>query len=151
MHQWAIHGQANKNGTKQSTYDDREANEKDSIGIDHEYSITCDCLGCQQQREHSWHVQGPGTSQEGWSGLLRAEGCLSQVPDSGSEDEHGDNLEGENVPVSTPPAEIRKRRKEQEDEELVREKPLLHSAAWQILPPVVFRQSMASHPSRLDN
>lgn len=60
------------------------------------------------------------------------------------EDEHGDNLEGENVPVPTPPGEIRKKRKELEDEELVRESPLLHSAAWQILPPV-----STSPPSRL--
>jgi 2'-5' RNA ligase len=128
------YARADERSAKQSAYDGREGNEENSVGIDHEYSVACDCPSCAHRREHSWHVQGLGTSDEGWSGLPRAEGAVD-------EDEHTDNLEGENVPIPTPPAEIRKKRKGQEDEELVRESPLLHSGAWQILPPVASRQS----------
>ena len=41
---------------------------------DHEYSVECDCPNCLQRREHSWHIQSPGTSSESWGGLPRAEG-----------------------------------------------------------------------------
>jgi hypothetical protein len=59
----------------------------------------------------------------GWTGLPRAEGAVED------EDEHEDNLEGENVSVPKPPVDIRKKRKEREDLELVRGSSLLHSAA----------------------
>jgi hypothetical protein len=223
------HGSTKEPRAAESAYDGREGDQEDNIGIDHQYSVACDCPSCQQRREHSWHVQGLGISGEGWSGLPRAEGhreshqlayngngygkgivtpegeihtwntadedgfpthadywwkhpdvvraghtfeiyngralpwhsaltdvglapaaepkawnFQSAVEDTGDEDEHTDNLEGENTSVPTPPIEIRKKRKEQEDEELVRENPVLHSGAWQILPP------MASRQSRLD-
>jgi 2'-5' RNA ligase len=126
---------ADQHVTKQSTDDSPEGDNENSIGIDHGYSIACDCPACEHTREHAWHVQGQGTSEEGWSGLPRAEGAVED------EDEHGDNLEGEDVAIPKPPIEIRKKRKEQEDLELVQEKPVLHSSAWQIQP--------ASLPSKL--
>lgn len=139
------HGQADESSATHSAYDGRESDQEDGIEIDHEYSVACDCPNCTQRREHSWHIQGPGTSDEGWSGLPRAEGSLSQVPIAETdEDEHQDDLQGENVPVPTPPADIRKKRKEREDLELVQESPMLHSAAWTILLPA------ASLQSRLD-
>lgn len=235
-------------GAQEKSNDGRKSNEEKRVGIDHVYSVACDCPGCLQQREHSWHLHGEGTSDEGWGGLPRAEGAAHRLqwnpgaygkgiidpqgnihtwptdknfipthtwyvenelgiahphgpaaeqvaygepwdsafgidphgnidlyfhtPDRATaieaadprldattgdyqwnfqkggavedEDEHTDNLEGENAPVPTPPIEIRKKRKEREDEELVRESPLLYSGAWQILPP------MASRQSRLD-
>lgn len=138
QHDAKTNGQPDGPRAQEKSNDGRKSNDEKSVGIDHVYSIACDCPACEHTREHAWHVQGQGTSEEGWSGLPRAEGSAED------EDEHGDNLEGEDVAIPKPPIEIRKKRKEQEDEELVRESPLLHSGAWQILPP------MASRQSRLD-
>jgi 2'-5' RNA ligase len=250
QHDAQTHGSTNEPRAAESAYDGRESDQEKSIGIDHVYSIACDCPACEHTREHAWHVQGQGTSEEGWSGLPRAEGAVDgqqsievhhvepggvpgthemdeeewianggkgsaaqakpfiYVPQHGriyvgnpgwyhdeledrifgisgrktpppfvrgrinpdgrvhvydgsrapeedilgalggqewnpnswdfqaavDEDEHGDNLEGEDVAIPKPPIEIRKKRKEQEDLELVQEQPVLHSSAWQIQP-----------------
>lgn len=124
-------GQADKYGTSESTNNRAESDESDSVGIDHEYSVACDCPACQDRREHEWHMQGPGTSEEGWSGLPRAEGAIEHD----DEDEHLDNLEGDEVVMPKAPIDIRKKRKEREDKELAQETPaMLHSSSWMIAP-----------------
>jgi 2'-5' RNA ligase len=95
-----------------------EPDQQKGIGIDHEYSVACDCPGCAQRREHTWHIQSPGTSSEGWGGLPRAEGA---VLEDDEDDEHEDDLKGEEVAMPKPPQEIRKKQKEQKDLELVQE------------------------------
>jgi hypothetical protein len=56
----------------------RVGSERIGIGVDHNPSIpNCDCPNCLQRREHSWHIQSPGTSSEGWGGLPRAEGTTA--------------------------------------------------------------------------
>lgn len=71
----------------------------------------------------SIHEPSKPEGWSGWTGLPQAEGAVED------EDEHSDNLEGESVAVPKPPADIRKKRKEREDLELVQESSLLHSAA----------------------
>jgi 2'-5' RNA ligase len=107
-------GESDKRDAKQSAYDGREGDQDEGVGIDHEYSLACDCPACQERREHSWHFQGPGTSEEGWGGLPRAEGAVED------EAEHEDDLEGDEVAMPKPPLEIRKKEKERRDLELVR-------------------------------
>lgn len=129
------HSQPDDPRMAQNADDRREGNEKKSIRIDHEPSLACGCEQCKHALEHEWHFQSPGTSDGGWSGLPRAEGAVED------EDEHKDNLEGDGAVMPKAPGEIRKKRKEQEDLELVQEKPLLHSGAWQMILP-------ASPPSK---
>lgn len=69
------------------------------------------------------HELSPEDGEESWTGLPRAEGAVED------EDEHQENLEGENVAIPTPPPKLRKKRKEREDLELAQESNLLHSAA----------------------
>lgn len=127
-HDSEAHGKSDEDGTKQSTYDRRDGNQQNSIGIDHDPSIpNCECANCKQRGKHTWHIQSPGTSSDSWGGLPRAEGAAD-------EDEHEDDLEGDEVALPKPPQEIRKKRKEQKDLELVQEKAVLHSSAWQIRP-----------------
>jgi 2'-5' RNA ligase len=74
-HDSEAHSSTDKNGTTESAYNCSEGDQENGVGIDHEYNVACRCIGCQARREHSWHVQGLGTSDEGWSGLPRAEGA----------------------------------------------------------------------------
>ena len=116
-HDTEAHGSADKNSTTESAYDRGKGDEQNGIGIDHDPSIpNCDCPNCLQRREHSWHVQSPGTSSESWSGLPRAEGAALE---DDKDDEHEDDLKGEEVAMPKPPQEIRKKQKEQKDLELV--------------------------------
>jgi 2'-5' RNA ligase len=112
QHDSEAYRSADKNGTKESAYDRGEGDQQKGIGVDHAYSVACDCPGCLQQREHVWHMQSPGASSESWGGLPRAEGATD-------EDEHEDDLEGGDIAMPKPPQEIRKKRKEREDLELV--------------------------------
>jgi hypothetical protein len=102
------HRNTDEYSAEQSTDDRREGNKETSIGIDHDPTIAnCECPVCRAGRDNGWAM----------TGLPRAEGAVD-------EDEHGDNLEGDDVAVPTPPAKIRKKNKEREDLALVQEAPI---------------------------